>query len=63
MGNVINLRLAKKKIKRGKKEKTAEQNRTKFGRTKIEKSISIAQDEILIKKLDGKKLNESDDQV
>lgn len=57
MGSIINLRAAKKQIKRDKKEKVADQNRTKFGRTKAEKSISKTEKNKAIQTLDGKKLD------
>jgi len=36
---VVNLRLHKKQKQRAEKEKTAEQNRVAFGRTKAEKNL------------------------
>lgn len=51
MAEIINLRLAKKARSRQDKEKKAEENRIKFGRTKAEKETAR-----LTKALDEKRL-------
>ena len=52
---IINLRRAKKNLAHAESEKQAEANRVKFGRTKIEKSITAIENNRAIKTLDGKK--------
>ena len=54
--NVVNLRLHKKQKQRSEKEKTAEQNRVTFGRTKAEKQLTKAINAKTEKALDGGKL-------
>jgi Domain of unknown function (DUF4169) len=53
--DLINLRRAKKGKLRDEAEKQAEQNRAKFGRSKIEKNVSKFETSKLQKDLDGKK--------
>ena len=52
---LINLRLARKNKARTDAEKQAEENRAKFGRSKAEKSLSSAQQNLSNKSLDGAK--------
>jgi hypothetical protein len=54
-GDVINLRLARKSKARAEAEKQAEENRLKFGRSKIEKKLSAAKKNLADKSLDGHK--------
>ena len=54
--DIVNLRLHKKQKQRSEKEKTAEQNRVTFGRTKAEKQLSKAINAKAEKALDGGKL-------
>jgi Domain of unknown function (DUF4169) len=53
--DLINLRLARKNKQREAAEKQAEQNRAKFGRSKVEKNISNFEASKLNNELDGKK--------
>ena len=55
MDNVINLRQQRKAKKRGEKEKTAEQNRLKYGRTKQEKQKEKSESARARKHIDGHK--------
>jgi Domain of unknown function (DUF4169) len=52
---LINLRRAKKNIARVDKEKLADANRVKFGRSKSEKTVTKIENTRIIKTLDGKK--------
>jgi hypothetical protein len=53
MGDVINLRLHRKRKDRAEKEAAAAANRTKFGRTKAEKEASRAVVDLETRRLDG----------
>jgi hypothetical protein len=53
--DLINLRRARKSKARDEAEKQAEQNRAKFGRSKVEKNISEFETSKLKNELDGKK--------
>ena len=55
---IINLRRVKKNLARAESEKQAEANRVKFGRSKIEKSITLIENNRATKTLDGKKREE-----
>lgn len=59
MGKVINLRIAKKRIDRAQKEKTAQENRVNFGRTKLEKSLTEKDQKKSSKSHEGKKLTKA----
>ena len=54
--DIVNLRLHKKQKQRVEKEKTAEQNRITFGRTKAEKQLTKAINTKAEKMLDAGKL-------
>jgi hypothetical protein len=56
--DIINLRRIKKNIKRTENEKTAEANRQKFGRAKIEKTLGKFETARNAADLNGKKLND-----
>lgn len=61
-GNVVNLRMARKRKDRAQKEANAEQNRISFGRTKQEKNLTRALNEKQKSFVDAQKLNpEKDD--
>ncbi|MEP2946116.1 MAG: DUF4169 family protein [Lentilitoribacter sp.] len=61
-GNVVNLRMARKRKDRAQKEANAEQNRISFGRTKQEKNLTRALNEKQKNFVDAQKLNpEKDD--
>ena len=53
MGDVVNLRLHRKRKDRAAKEATAAANRSKFGRTKAEKETSRAVVELETRRRDG----------
>lgn len=55
-GNVVNLRMARKRKDRAKKEANAEQNRISFGRTKQEKNLTKALNDRQNKLVDDQKL-------
>ncbi len=58
-GDVVNLRQFKKAKARQEKEKTAEQNRLTFGRTKAEKNLTAALNEKAKKAHDQSRLERS----
>jgi hypothetical protein len=62
MGDVINLRQFRKSKARAEKEKSAEQNRISFGRTKVEKDLTRARNEKAEKTLDQGRLEQPDDE-
>lgn len=45
-GDVINLRMAKKRLKRQDKETAAEKNRFEFGRSKAERDLTRARNDL-----------------
>lgn len=53
MGEVVNLRLARKRKARAEKEQVAERNRTLFGRTKTERILDAAEKDRAREFLDG----------
>ena len=56
MGEIVNLRQARKQRTRAEKEKTAEGNRLAFGRTKAEKASTQAERDKATRALDGHRL-------
>ena len=60
-GNVVNLRMARKRKERAKKEANAEQNRISFGRTKHEKNLTKALNDKQDKFVDDQKLTPKED--
>ena len=61
-GNVVNLRMARKRKNRAQKEANAEQNRISFGRTKQEKNLTRALNDKQKDYVDAQKLTpEKDD--
>ena len=58
MGDVVNLKLHRKRKDRAVKEEQAAENRAKFGRTKAEKALTEAERQKLAKDLDGHKREE-----
>lgn len=61
-GNVVNLRMARKRKDRAQKEANAEQNRISFGRTKQEKNLTRALNDKQKDFVDAQKLTpEKDD--
>lgn len=55
MAEIINLREARKKRARAEKERTAANNRARFGRTKAERTGEAAETLRLTRDLDGKR--------
>jgi len=53
MSNVVNLRQARKAKARGEKERLAQANRAKFGRSKAERLEAEAQESRRVRALDG----------
>lgn len=59
--NVINLNRFRKQKSRAEKEKRAEENREKFGRTKAEKEKDAGEQRKLDEHVEGHKLTPEDD--
>lgn len=57
---IVNLRQARKQKKRTDREKQAEDNRRKFGRTKAEREAARRRREDLEKQVDSHRLSSSD---
>ena len=55
MGDIVNLRQARKRAARKDREAEAAANRAKFGRTKAERTVQDREAQILKKTLDGAK--------
>lgn len=53
MGDVVNLRRARKERVRAGKETVAEANRLAFGRTKTERALSDAERDLAARRLEG----------
>jgi hypothetical protein len=53
MGDIVNLRMARKRKARADAERSAEQNRITFGRTKQERELTEAERTLAKKKLDA----------
>lgn len=58
MAEIINFKQAKKRLNRSEKEKRADDNRARFGRTKAEKRMTEAERAKAEKSLDQHKLDE-----
>lgn len=58
MAEIVNFKAAKKAKARTEKERTAEANRAKFGRTKVEKKLDEATKAKIDRTLDGAKLDD-----
>lgn len=56
MGEILNLRQARKARERAEKDRAAEANRIAFGRTKAERRVSDAQNELDRARLDAHRL-------
>lgn len=54
-GEIVNLKLARKRRDRAEKEKLAEQNRQKFGEAKADKALRSKLDVLAAKRLDDAK--------
>ena len=57
MAEIINLRQVRKQKARAEAEKTAEQNRMAFGRTKAERKLTEAERDKAARHIDGHKLD------
>lgn len=53
MGEIVNLKRVRKDRDRVRREETAAENRVKFGRTKAEKELAKAADDLAARRLDG----------
>ncbi|KFG91767.1 hypothetical protein BV98_000015 [Sphingobium herbicidovorans NBRC 16415] len=64
MGDIINLRQARKAKARGEKERVAAANRAKFGRTKAERQASLQEEVRQTQRIEGnrRELPEDDPQ-
>jgi hypothetical protein len=62
VAEIINLRQARKQKARVEAEKTAEQNRIAFGRTKAERKLTEAERDKAARHIDGHKLDRRDDE-
>jgi hypothetical protein len=60
MAEIINLRQARKQKARTDKEARADQNRVTFGRTKAEKTLTKAEQEMDQRRLDAHKRDDSE---
>lgn len=60
MAEIINLRRARKQKARAEADKTAEQNRISFGRTKAERSLAEAERDKATRHIDGHRLTRDD---
>lgn len=61
MGDVVNLRRARKARDRASAEAQAEQNRIAFGRTKAERKLTEAEKTLAERHLDGHRLSDDPD--
>lgn len=61
MAEIINLKRVRKSRDRAAKEAEAAENRTKFGRTKADKSQAEGEAEIVDRKLDAHRLDPPDE--
>ncbi len=57
MGDVVNLRRARKDKARSEADRKSEANRVAFGRTKAEKSLTKAERDLAERRIDGHRLN------
>jgi hypothetical protein len=62
VAEIINLRQVRKHKARAEAEKTAEQNRIAFGRTKAERKLTEAERDKAARHVDGHKLDRRDDE-
>lgn len=58
-GDVINLRMAKKRLQRQEKETIAEKNRFEFGRSKAERDLARARNELAAARHDAGRRDDS----
>lgn len=60
MGDIINLRQARKAKARADQQRLADSNRARFGRTKAEKQAQSIEEERQIRKMEGVRLEDKD---
>jgi phage-related minor tail protein len=60
MGDIINLRQARKARARADQQRLADSNRAKFGRTKAEKQAQSIEEERQIRKIEGVRREDKD---
>jgi Domain of unknown function (DUF4169) len=60
MGQIVNLRLARKRAQRRAAAEEAAENRSKHGRTKAERTLEAAQSAKTARDLDGHRLDTED---
>lgn len=60
MSNVVNLRQARKAKARADKIKMADENRARFGRTKAQRQMDVAEEQRRVALLDGARLDGKD---
>jgi hypothetical protein len=60
MAEIINLRQARKQKARAEKEARANENRITFGRTKVEKNLRQAEEDLAKSRLDSHKRDDSE---
>lgn len=63
MGDVVNLRRARKARDRASAEAQAEQNRITFGRTKAERKLTEAEKALAERRLEGHRLTDDKDEA
>jgi hypothetical protein len=62
MGDVVNLRRARKDRARTEADRKAQANRISFGRTKTEKSLTSAERALAERRIDGHRLDRAHDE-
>ena len=62
MGDLVNLRRARKDRARTEADRKAQANRISFGRTKTEKSLTRAEQDIAQRRIDGHRLDRALDE-
>lgn len=60
MGDIVNLKLVKKRMARAAREAGAEANRANFGQTKAEKNLTKAKEELANRRLEAHKLEDDE---
>ena len=60
MGEIINLRQARKAKSRSDKDAKAAQNRVEFGRTKVERKLIEAERELAARRIEGHRRDKPD---
>jgi hypothetical protein len=60
MGDLVNLRAARKRATRARHEEQAAQNRLRYGRTKAERELEVARSEKALRQLDAHRIEKGD---